>query len=250
MRDLTNIIGYIYKITSPNGKIYIGQTINKKQRKYHYKTKQFKPQIKLWNNVQKYDWKPSDTFEIIEECLCGENKINLNEREMYWINFYDSNKNGLNCNDGGSGNLSYKFSDESKEKMSKSWYKNEEVNLKKLEKIWLNNIGKPCDNENKLKKSKALLGIKRSDEFKNKMKEIAKNRVMSLETKNKISKTKTGVPSKNRNKVIQYDINGVLIKIWNFAGDAEKELGLPKGKISAVCLGDRKTTGGFKWKYL
>ena len=30
-RDLTNVKGYIYKITSPNGKIYIGQTINKKQ---------------------------------------------------------------------------------------------------------------------------------------------------------------------------------------------------------------------------
>lgn len=28
-KDLTKVIGYIYKLTSPNGKIYVGQTINK-----------------------------------------------------------------------------------------------------------------------------------------------------------------------------------------------------------------------------
>lgn len=39
------------------------------------------------------------------------------------------------------------------------------------------------------------------------------------------------------------------IKDWAHAGEAEIELGITKGKISAVCLGNRKTTGGFKWSY-
>lgn len=41
-----------------------------------------------------------------------------------------------------------------------------------------------------------------------------------------------------------------LIKIWEHSKDAENELNITKGKISAVCLGYGKTTGGFKWKYL
>ena len=33
MKNYKELIGYIYKIISPNGKIYIGQTINVNQRK-------------------------------------------------------------------------------------------------------------------------------------------------------------------------------------------------------------------------
>ncbi len=32
-KDLTNIIGYIYKITAPNGAVYVGQTLCVKKRK-------------------------------------------------------------------------------------------------------------------------------------------------------------------------------------------------------------------------
>ena len=245
-KDLTNIIGYIYKITSPNNKLYIGQTINKKQRKYYYNSGQFKQQIKLWNNVQFYHWKPADTFEIIEECLCGENKVYLNEREQYWIQYYDSFKNGLNCNEGGQGNVGYTFSDESKIKMSKSWYKNEKENLERLKKL---NVGRIQSEEAKEKKSIALLGIKRSDEFKEKMRIVSKDRIQSEETKDKIRKNKEGVVSKKRLKVSQIDLNNNLIKVWDHAGEAEIKLGITKGKISAVCLGNRKTTGGFKWSY-
>jgi hypothetical protein len=45
------------------------------------------------------------------------------------------------------------------------------------------------------------------------------------------------------------DLDGNFIKKWPHAGEAEKELNIAKGKISEVCLGKRKTTGGFKWMY-
>ena len=141
-RDLTNVIGYIYKLTSPNGKIYIGQTINKKQRKYHYNSKCFKQQIKLWNNVQKYGWKPGETFEIIEECLCGDNKCILNEREKYWIQYYDSLKNGLNCNEGGYGNTGYIASEETKNKISKYHKNKPPMSDETKEKLRQINLGK------------------------------------------------------------------------------------------------------------
>ena len=44
--DLKDKIGYIYKINSPNGKVYIGQTYDFKKRKYYYKSGNFKKQIK------------------------------------------------------------------------------------------------------------------------------------------------------------------------------------------------------------
>ncbi len=65
---------YVYKITSPLGEIYIGQTININTRIKAYKNFKFKKQTKLWNNSQYYNWCPSDSFEIIDECLCGEDK--------------------------------------------------------------------------------------------------------------------------------------------------------------------------------
>jgi len=117
-RDLTNITGYIYKITAPNGAVYIGQTINIKDRKYKYKKDYFKKQTKLWNSCQKYNWQPIDSFEIIEECICGKDKIFLNEREIYWIKFFNSICEGLNCTEGGKGQLGRIWTDEQKLKQS------------------------------------------------------------------------------------------------------------------------------------
>ena len=32
-------------------------------------------------------------------------------------------------------------------------------------------------------------------------------------------------------------------------GEVERQLGISTSKISGVCKGKRKTTGGYKWKY-
>lgn len=82
----------IYKITSPTGRIYIGQSINIESRFYHYKLLRCESQIKLYNSLNKHGVK-SHTFEIIEICSIDK----LNEREYYWQMYYNSIKNGLNC---------------------------------------------------------------------------------------------------------------------------------------------------------
>lgn len=43
--------GYIYKITSPSGKKYIGQTVKLKERIYYYKTLRCKKQSKIFNST-------------------------------------------------------------------------------------------------------------------------------------------------------------------------------------------------------
>lgn len=87
-----NRICGIYKITSPTGKIYIGQSRNVYSRRNKYRN--CKPdQPRIYNSIQKYGWE-AHTFEIIEECKIED----LNRRERYWQDFYDVlGEFGLNC---------------------------------------------------------------------------------------------------------------------------------------------------------
>jgi group I intron endonuclease len=256
-KDLTNVTGFIYKLTSPNGKIYIGQTINKKQRKYHYNTLKFKQQTKLWNNSQYYNWNPSDTFEIIEECLCGKNKVFLNEREKYWILFYNSFKNGLNCNEGGKGNTGYKANNLTKHKMSKSGKSKPPMSQKTknlLSKInsGENNpmYGKKHSKEVKDKISKFNSGVTFSDETKLNMSISAKKRPpISDVTRNK--KINNSIGNKNANKKIaQVDLNDKHIKTWDSITECKNELNLRDSGISKVLTGKSKTTKGYRFIYL
>jgi group I intron endonuclease len=84
----------IYKITSPNDRIYIGQTINYKNRLNKYKNlKGSKKQIRLHNSFLKYGI-TNHIFEFIEECTIEE----LNTKERYYQDLYDVlSKKGLNC---------------------------------------------------------------------------------------------------------------------------------------------------------
>lgn len=83
----------IYKITSPSNRVYIGQSVNIQRRWKSYKNiNNFKSQVKLKNSIMKYGFDNHD-FQIIEECLIDE----LNKKERYWQDFYDSMNNGLNC---------------------------------------------------------------------------------------------------------------------------------------------------------
>lgn len=100
----------IYKITSPTGKIYIGQSTNIENRKYYYSSIKCDKQHKLYNSLQKYGWE-QHMFEIIEEC----NLDKLNEREIYWGLYYDVlGENGLNLRLGDANGL---CSEETKKKI-------------------------------------------------------------------------------------------------------------------------------------
>jgi hypothetical protein len=90
------MIGSIYKITSPSGRVYIGCTTNLKQRYDIYRREKCYTQPGLYRSLQKYSFE-KHIFEIIEECVVDI----LYDREIYWISYYDSFKNGLNCSAGG-----------------------------------------------------------------------------------------------------------------------------------------------------
>ena len=93
--------GFIYKITNTiNGKSYLGQTIqNVKERFYqHCATKCSKAvsNMAIHRAIKKYG-KSNFTVEVIEEI----DSANLNDRERYWIKYYNSYNNGYNSTKGG-----------------------------------------------------------------------------------------------------------------------------------------------------
>lgn len=59
-----------------------------------------------------------------------------------------------------------------------------------------------------------------------------------------------GVGSLARNqRIIQYDMKGNAIKIWERMKDASEELNITAQLISACCRGKKKTAGGYVWTY-
>lgn len=88
----------IYKITKKeNGKSYIGQSNDIERRFNEHKNKK---EIPIELAIQKHGVSAFN-FEIIEECSLNE----LDEREEYWIAYYNTYKGfGYNCNPGGGNN--------------------------------------------------------------------------------------------------------------------------------------------------
>lgn len=96
----------IYKIKNKiNGKVYIGQSVNIERRWHSHKYANCKSSA-IYSAIKKYGIE-NFSFKVIEECSIEE----LNDKEMYWINFYDStNSNkGYNLNLGGAGTREYNY---------------------------------------------------------------------------------------------------------------------------------------------
>lgn len=137
--DLGNLVYYknkqgIYKITNEcNDKIYIGQSINLYNR-FQWHVWSVNYDLHKERHLNKaYNKYGIDKFyvEVIEEVNIEDReelKNYLNEREIYYISYYDSMDNGYNCTGGGDYNPSY--SEKVVKKRTQTLLYNEEVNKK------------------------------------------------------------------------------------------------------------------------
>jgi hypothetical protein len=54
---------------------------------------------------------------------------------------------------------------------------------------------------------------------------------------------------KHTKKILQYSLDGFLIKEWGCVSEASKELKINRGSIENCARGKSKSSGGFNWKY-
>lgn len=248
----------IYKITNPKGKIYIGQSKDISLRfKDYFKLNHCKSQPKLYYSLKKYG-PENHIFEIIEECSIEQ----LDEREIYWIKYYKSFKDGLNLTEGGEGCKGFKRSKEMNVKHSlkmigktKTSLQKEKISLSLTGKIRSKDFGKKISlkmKKNIPKKDKIyknpehyLAGKERPEWVKEKIKEgMARNKKpKSKETIEKMKNSRKTIP------ILQYDLNDNFIKEWKSQTEAAKFYELNSTGIMCCCKGKQKTAGGFKWKY-
>ena len=231
----------IYKITSPSGRIYIGQSIDLKRRIARYKSNlnASKGQSKLNRSFIKYGIE-NHTFEII--CLCHIDL--LNKAERYYQDKYNSMINGLNLRLTKSNDKSGKMSNESVAKMLV--YKN---NMSEEHRFKIGLANKKNGNY------PTMLGKKHSELTKNKMSESAKGKIKTKEHINNIRKSKIGLVVsietriKKSKQVTQYDMQMNYLADYYSCREAGRVTNIPNGDIINCCKGRFKQSGGFKWKY-
>lgn len=193
----------------PN-KVYIGKTKN--SRIISHKQK-FGKQIK---------------YVYIDE-INSLNKKDWKPLECYWIEqFRQWGFELMNKNKGGGGPEF--VLDEIKNKISKA------------------NKGKPKSQEHKENISKGMKGCKI----------WSKGKKFTKEHCNKISKNSRGKPKPSESylckrkyvkSILQYNLDGILIKKWNCIEDASKFLNILGESIINCCKYRCKTSGGFIWRY-
>lgn len=271
-----------------NGKVYIGRTCRKLHQRAGYKGKNYNHCTYFWNAIQKYGWENFEPT-ILEEGLDAKEASNreifwikeydatnrnkgYNIRDKVCSDFTEASckrsKNYINPMKG------KKHSEEAKRKMREHHanFKGENspiygrkfpgrgkgrvLSEETRRKIGVSNKGKckgkvpwnkgiPMDEETKDKlrqlnigEKNPFFGRKHSEESLKKMKESKMN--ISEETRKKMSEGST----KYRVLCIETGI------IYKNSKEASIKTGVHKDSISRCCSGNRKTAGGYRWKYL
>lgn len=201
----------IYKITSPSGSIYIGQTRDSVTRFRNYKYVRCFNQKRIYNSLLKYG-PESHIIEIIHELPNDITQDVLNTYEIfYWQQYKDCNFDMMNIKEPGSNgkhseetkkklsvkNTGYKFTEEQKQNLSKA---KKGRKLSEEHKRKLSEAGKKAHAEGK----KFFHGKKQSKEFSELMSKIHKNRKRSKETLEKMreSAKKRGIPEERKARMI------------------------------------------------
>lgn len=155
----------IYKIENPNGRVYIGQSVNIEARwdRYFKNPEEIKNQTKVYNSISKYGIE-HHKFTILEECRVGE----LNRLERKYQEEYKAVEKGLNCKYTTTESKTGYLSEETRSRISKA------------------NLGKKVSLETRRKLSESLTGKKKPPTAEQKRLESRKGYKHTKETLNKI----------------------------------------------------------------
>ena len=222
--------GYIYIIKNTiNNKVYIGQTSRTIQARFQQHLNAAKrgdtEGMIIYNAIRKYG---AENF-YIEELEYVEVEL-LNERERYWIQYYDSLRpNGYNVREGGDdcGRKEVFQIDINTNEIINTFPSvtaaAEQCNLD------LSHLSKTCRHE---KGYQSCGGFKWSYIY-----NYSPEYISSLN------------PKVSERPVCQIDDNtGNIIKVWDNMQQASLALNISSGSISNCISGKYKTAGGFQWR--
>ena len=247
------MLGYIYTIKNNiTNKIYVGQTINPKERWWKHKNEaknidSLSYKSHLYNSMDSYGI-DKFSFEVIEECDC---EI-LDERERYWIHELNTLElNGYNILNGGrklfgEENPFYgkHHTEETKEVISK---KNTGRKATDEERTMRSRINKGSSNP--------FYGKHHSDETKNKIKESNIKNGNYQKASKRMKENNPNDGTFFSKPVAMMDMDFDIINAFEShtkAGEYIIDLNLSKAKFPAnsitdVCKGRCKTAFGFNW---
>lgn len=217
----------IYKITyKPNGFVYIGQSTDILQRwRDHLRAKDaslFHQRLQS-SNITDF------TFEIVEECDQDE----LDEKEQYWIQFYDSTKKGYNMTKGGSTGVLPSLSKNAKQVAQYS-----------LEGQLLATFSSAKEAQDQTKVSQITSccrgeRITAGDYQWRYYESIPLSNIQAVST-----------PTSKPKGVVQYTLDGIKIREFDSIADASRAMNISSSSISSVCSGKTYSAGKFRWSYL
>ncbi|AGE55315.1 GIY-YIG catalytic domain-containing endonuclease [Paramecium bursaria Chlorella virus MA1E] len=186
--------GIIYGLLFPSGKYYVGQTYYFSHRMSCHRNikKKFR---KLFAAIRKYKWENVEVIVLETDIPIDE----LNKKEEYYVEKYNSFYNGYNSKPGGGAVRGMNHP---------SYGKKHSITTRKLMSIqrygkFNPNYGKKMTEEQKEKIRKSVTGFKHTEEAKDKIRKAMTGRVVSQETRNKFSAIHKGkvVSQETRDKI-------------------------------------------------
>ena len=252
-------MGYIYKIENTvDNKIYIGQTIQDLESRWKDHRKKGSNCRYLKSAIQKYG---IDNFEFKLVCITFDSQLDDMEKE--YIEKYDClAPNGYNLRLGGD---SGKHHEDTKRKISATLLQNKKI-------IQFDVQGNRLNSFNTCREAAESVGCSPSSighccngdvrttagyvwKYESINSDTAKNQsgIPPLTGKFKRIRDTTmlTVPKKNKlvRKIIQFDIHGNKLNSFNTCREAAEHVGVSRSSITTCCLGKRKLSKGYVWKY-
>lgn len=237
----------IYKITSPSGKVYIGQSEDIHERWKDYQYSIIKGQVRIYKSICKHGVE-NHVFEIMEECEITQ----LNNRERFWQDYYDViGENGLNCILIESDEKPRVVSEETRKKLSEA---NKGMNSPNFGVPWSEEIRKKTMEGRNYTSWSA--GKTFSEEYRKKLSESFKkyysenpgNRLginHTPESKEKMSKSKKGKNTGENNPASKLILNLETGIYYSGATEAAESCGMNKNILRSYLNGNRRNKSPF-----
>jgi group I intron endonuclease len=254
-------MGFIYMLTSPSGKSYIGQTIRPIGKRLSEHPLPSSECIAIRGAIQKYGWEnfEKDWYEVPDD--------ELNKHEELMVEVLGTLvPSGYNLREGGDA-TGKPLTDEHKKKISESmtgeknhFYEktHTEESKKKIseslsgEKAYW--YGKTLSEETKQKLSETNTGKTCTEETKQKIGKARLGKTHTEESKQKMSKAKSGAKNHRSKTVYRYTIDGTYVDWFGSFREAARRVMSPDeneknvaASIGECVRGECNYTNGFRW---